>query len=150
MKISKQELRKLILDYLAENKVASLATSKDNIPWAAPVLYAYDSDLNLYFISEPDTRKIQNILSNPKVAVTIAEVRYKERKMVGIGIQLEGEAYQIEKEKGERELAIFRKRYRRVDEYLPNHELFVVRPSKIIFQDDERFGPGGKEELVLE
>jgi len=99
-------------------------------------------------LSEEKTRKIKNILSNPKVAVAINEVRHKVGKT--IGIQLEGEAYLIEKEKRERELGIFKKRFVWAEKYLNTHELFIVKPSNIIYLDDERFGSGGKkEELIL-
>jgi len=147
MKISEDELKKLILGYLEQNRLMTLATSFDNIPWAATVFFAYDQDLNLYFLSEEKTRKIKNIFSNPKVAVAINEIRHKAGKT--IGIQLEGEAYLIDKEKKERGLKIFKKRFSWAEKYLNTHELFVVKPAKIIYLDDDRFGPGGKGELIL-
>jgi len=74
MDLSLEELKQHILDYLSQNKRMSLATSKNNTPWASTVMYAYDDDLNIYFLSEVGTRKVQNLQINPKIAATINEV----------------------------------------------------------------------------
>src|SRR3989344_6652140 len=122
MEISKSELKKHILNYLAKNRRMSLATCADNIPWAATVFFAYDADLNFYFISNPDTRKVKNLLVNPAVSVAINEFRNKAGST--IGIQLEGRAKMLDKEKNKKELDIFRARFDWTNQYLHDHELF--------------------------
>lgn len=141
MKITKEELRKLILAYLEKNRLMTLATSSGNIPWAATVFFAYEQDLNVYFLSEEETRKIQNILKNTKVAATIDRDQPGSGKVRGI--QLEGVAEVCKAP------SVFLARYSWAKDYLATSRIYKITPSKIIYLDDERFGPGGKEELIL-
>ncbi len=125
----------------------TLATCKDDVPWAASVMFAYDDDLNLYFISKPETRKTQNILANPEISATINQFQKTPGKV--LGVQLEGAAQKLDKKKSTEELEIFKKRFNWAEKYLHDHELFKIAPKKIYYLDDERFGPGGREELIL-
>ncbi len=137
------DLRALILKYLAKNCLMTIATSKDDKPWAATVFFAYDNDLNLYFLSAP-TRKTFNILANPQVAAVIDRDQPGRGKVRGI--QLEGQAVKVTNQS---QLAIFSSRYPWASQYLKDHHLFMITPSKIIYLDDEQFGPQGKMELNL-
>lgn len=135
------ELKKLILKYLGKNRLMTIATSFEDSPWAATLFFANDSDLNLYFLSEVNTRKIQNILKNPRVSVTLD----REQPDPGIvkGIQLEGETVESS------DPSIFLARHPWAKNYLKTSKVFKIKPSKIIYLDDEKFGPGGKRELNL-
>jgi len=154
---SREELKNLILDYLAINKRMSLSTCKDNVPWAATVMYAYDNDLNIYFLSKISTRKVQNVLANSKVAATINEVTGGIGKVRGI--QLEGECQMVGRFEGARIYALFLKKYFWLKDYIPSAKqmfskaisdrLFKITPKKIYYLDDERFGPEGREVLDL-
>lgn len=135
------ELKKLILGYLEKNRLMTTATSSDDTPWAATVFFAYDDNLNLYFVSAEDTRKVQNILKNPRVSVTIDREQPGSGKVKGI--QLEGQAQEVS------DLSIFLARHPWAKDYLAHSKVFKIKPSKIIYLDDEKFGPGGKRELVL-
>lgn len=141
------KLKKYILEYLSKNRVLTLATSKDDVPWAAAVMFAYDNDFNIYFISVPDSRKTKNLMTNPIVSVAVNEYIHK----VGytIGLQIEGKAIMLNKERDKRELEIFRKRFDWADDFLHDHELYKIVPEKIYYLDDEKFGQGGREELIL-
>ncbi len=46
-------------------------------------------------------------------------------------------------------LELYRQRYSWADDYLHNHRLYKIKPSKVYYLDDELFGPGGREELEL-
>jgi uncharacterized protein len=53
-------------------RVAVLATSADDVPYAVPVIYGYDgSD---FFVAMRDGRKADNLDRNPAVCLTIADV----------------------------------------------------------------------------
>jgi uncharacterized protein YhbP (UPF0306 family) len=145
MSLSQEELKQQIFNYLSQNKRMSLATAKENVPWAATVMFAYDDDLNLYFISKPETRKTQNLLANPKVSATINQFQMTPGKI--LGVQLEGIAKMIDKKRNSKELEIFKKRFNWAEKHLDNHELFQITPKKIYYLDDGRFGPGGREVL---
>jgi uncharacterized protein YhbP (UPF0306 family) len=145
--VSKQELKKHVSNYLAQNRVMSLATSKGGVPWASTVMFAYDADLNLYFLSKEETRKAQNLQANPQVSVTINQFQKTPGKI--LGIQLEGTAKKLDKTKNVHELELFKKRFDWAKDFLHDHELFQITPKKIYYLDDEKFGPQGREELVL-
>lgn len=147
MGIFKDKLKQYILNYLGENRLMTLATAENNTPWAASVMFAYDTDLNLYFISDPDTRKAQNLLNNPSVSVAINQHQKTPGKI--LGIQLEGTAHMLDKNKSQNELELFKKRFDWADDYLHDHELYKIKPEKIYYLDDELFGPGGREILVV-
>lgn len=125
----------------------TLATSEDNVPWAATVMFSYDSDFNIYFISVPNSRKTKNIKTNPRVSVAVNE--YVHKAGFTLGLQIEGKAIMLNKEKDKKELELFRKRFDWADDFLHDHELYKIVPEKIYYLDDEKFGPGGREELTL-
>ena len=125
----------------------TLATCKDNIPWASTVLFAYDNDLNFYFLTKPSTRKAEYLLSNQKVAAAINE--YVNKIGYIVGIQLEGTAEMIDKSKNTKEWQIFRSRFDWAHDYWHESGLFKITPQKIVYLDDEKFGRTGREELEL-
>ena len=85
--------RQKALTYLQNHNVMTLATTGPEGVWAAAVFYV-NHHFTLYFLSAPTTRHSQNIAARPGVAATIQE-DYKEWPQIK-GIQLEGQAYQIE------------------------------------------------------
>lgn len=68
----KQTLAK-IEAFLAEHHLMTLATSRDDTPWACSLFYAYLPD-TVHFVvaSDPDTRHIRNVSENAAVAGTVA------------------------------------------------------------------------------
>lgn len=150
-------LKSLVYEYIARNKIATLATSYRNQPWAASVFFAYDQDLNLYFMGDIQTRKAKDILQNPKVAVAINEDW--GGKGVIRGLQIEGKARIVAKKEAKEAYFLFARRHPWVKSFIHSEKdlhstsqtnrLFKIMPQKIIYQDDELFGPGGKEELVF-
>jgi len=69
------EIEKEIHDYIKEHrpkyKTCVLATSKDNIPRATPVMYHFEG-LNIWISTEKKKDgKVENIISNPKVSLSI-------------------------------------------------------------------------------
>lgn len=88
------DIEKIIREYITKTVHMSLATVKDNRPWVCEVHFAYDENLNLYFISNPSTRHGQEIAENPNVAGNI--VRQHEKSDLPHGIYFEGSAEIIE------------------------------------------------------
>lgn len=89
-------VEKIIKNYIPQIVHMSLATSKNNVPWACEVHFAYDDELNLYFFSRPETRHCQEIAENPNVAGTIVTQHFKYQKPRGV--YFEGEAHLITEE----------------------------------------------------
>ncbi len=83
-------------EILSECTYMVIGTStKDGNPWAAPVLYVYDKDYSLYFLSAVDAVHSENILKNPNVSIAIFDSHQK----IGVseGIQIEGKAELVDK-----------------------------------------------------
>lgn len=96
--VNRKGLREVVLEYLNKHNTMTLATVRDNVPWAATVFYANDNFI-LYFISNPNSSlHCQNIARNPCVAITIDEdyplkASNDWRKVKGI--QMEGIAQML-------------------------------------------------------
>lgn len=84
------ELVELIKEILRDSRELILATSENNIPWVAVLVFGHDENFNLYWISDKDTKHSLQLETNPKVAATVT----KEPTGNGQdkGLQIEGEA----------------------------------------------------------
>jgi uncharacterized protein YhbP (UPF0306 family) len=153
-----EELKRQILDYMETHNTMTLATCRDDVPWAATVFYASDG-LRLYFFSAPDSRHCQNLAANGRVAVTIQEDYHDWRKIKGI--QLEGRVAAVDSliEKG-KAMAAYARKYPDVMKIFANPasgalyqaflkvRFYCVAPEKVFFIDNEQ-GFGKRRELVV-
>lgn len=57
--------------FLKDNFVMEIATSRDNKPAVAPVIYVTDDELNFYFVTYRQSYKAQNLINNPQCSFTI-------------------------------------------------------------------------------
>jgi len=74
-----------IRKFLSKQKLLTLATSKDDIPYCCVVFYSFDADKNaLYFISNPSSRHSEEIFLNANVAGTITKPELKIIKLQGV------------------------------------------------------------------
>ena len=111
-----ERLKGIVLKYLKEHNTMTIATTKDNIPWAASVFYANDG-FTLYYLSDPGTRHQTNITHQSTVSVTVNE-DYRDHKEVK-GIQMEGRAELVSAdEELARAAAIYVEKYPYVSAYL--------------------------------
>lgn len=74
----------------------SMASAKDNKPNVAMLLYAIDDDLTLYFFTHKNSRKSQNILSNPQVSAYIWKAQELAVQIDGAAEQVTDEAMQAD------------------------------------------------------
>lgn len=79
--MNKDEIEKVIREYLPQIIHMSLATVKGNKPWVCEVHFSYDDDLNLYFVSSSKTRHAQEIVANPNVAGNIVTQHHKDQSV---------------------------------------------------------------------
>ncbi|MEI7579177.1 MAG: pyridoxamine 5'-phosphate oxidase family protein [bacterium] len=87
------DLKKIIKEYLATQKLMSVATYGEH-PWIANVYYIHDAELNLYFLSKKWREHCKDIEINSKVAVAIAD-SHQPIFLPQKGIQLYGMAQQV-------------------------------------------------------
>ena len=86
-----------IIDFLSNNHLLSLATSKENIPHACNCYYVYDQTQQvLIFSSDSKTKHANHFLDNPNVSATISKDNIDYKKIQGI--QLTGFVHSIQKD----------------------------------------------------
>lgn len=66
-----EEIEQATKQFLHENYLMSLATTNDTHPSVAVMVYIIDEDLNIYFVTHADSRKVQNLAENPQVGLAI-------------------------------------------------------------------------------
>lgn len=152
-------LRGLITDYLKEAKLMQIATAKGNRPWVATVWFAYDSELNLYFISRKSRRHSLEMNANPNVAGAIA----KPHETLGVktrGIQFEGKASEVPVLELPKAFRIFTKRFPKTTAYVKSvkdilknitqQRFYKIKPSRIVLFDEVNFPDNPQQELKLQ
>lgn len=146
-----------LLKYLESQSVMSLSTFGDHA-MLCTVYFTVDKDLNLYFISRPQTEHCRNIETNGSVACSIADARQKvtDKK---IGVQIEGVATELPTiEKIGTALMFWSKAnfafegivtVDTIKKRMIESRAYKVTPKKIKFFNEELFGPEGVEVINL-
>ena len=89
---------KLIIDFINEHHLLTLATSKDNLSYCCNLFYVYNEENNsLIFSSDIKTKHATDFIENPNVAASIALETKDVEKIQGV--QLLGKITEL---KGER------------------------------------------------
>lgn len=88
------DLNKLAREIIQKNQYVTIATSDRNgNPWISPVVYTFDKEWNLYFISMTTSKHCQNIEVNNNVAVAIFDSTQLWGE--GVGLQIDAKAEQL-------------------------------------------------------
>lgn len=99
-----------ITDFIKKHHVITIATVKDNQPWCFNAFYAFDEDTQSFIItSHNDTRHIQEVLANPKIAGSVV----LETEIVGKvqGLQFSGEMVLCENDDERQAKKVYIKRF---------------------------------------
>jgi len=145
------ELKNLIESYIKDQKLVQIATLNDNQPWISSVFYLCDSDLNLYWISLPDTRHSQHILNNLNTAATVVALGEAGKDIAAV--QMEGNSVIVNDKKEIEEIIIqYCKLYNRgdkwLDEYLAGenpHKLYKFTPKSYELFDTKNYPDNPKQ-----
>lgn len=149
------DLRNLIEEYLKEANMLQVVTAKDNQPWAATVYFAYDANLNLYWLSKPDRRHSQEIRSNPKVGgvVVLAHVHGDKVR----GLQLEGKAEEMGEVGIDEALKVYSDRFWLPEEKMKailadkdGHRVYKIQPTLFVLFDEKNFPDNPRQEYLLQ
>lgn len=81
------------LRMILDNEFMTLSTCDSSMPWAAPMYYATDQLLNIYFVTSNRSRHAQHIASNPNVAIAIFDSSLRPEEQDGV--QIYGLARQV-------------------------------------------------------
>lgn len=135
-------LKKRALEVLANAHLMSLATQDEAGVWVADVIFIYDDDFTIYWMSEPGTRHSKAIEKNPQVAATITASNKKNEP--NFGIQLEGHAKKIDDARYD--LAVKHRTKRghpapaETDDILDGDSWYSFTPLRIHLIDEANFG----------
>lgn len=146
------DLRTLIEEILRDNREMVLATAHSNAPWAATLVFGHDQDLNLYWVSDQNSRHSQELDKNPQVAAVINKPHEGEGK--DKGLQIEGKAAGLEEEKivgaareyfAKRGTTKLPETLEDVNTLTQGRSWYVLKPDKILIIYEPLFGYGRKE-----
>ena len=137
--------KKLLSEYLSSQKLMSLATSdgKGNL-WSANVFFCHDKDLNIYFMSAPDSLHSQFISVNKRVSFTICDSDQDEVSGK-VGLQASGICEHISGSRDVKELLpIWNEKFPKkpappMETFMANSPLYKVTVKRIKFFNEDAF-----------
>lgn len=83
----------LVREVLRDGFEVNLGTVDADGPWVAPLVYVFDSALNVYWISTADSRHSRAIASDPRVAAVVVACHDTDNERA---LQISGSAARIE------------------------------------------------------
>lgn len=100
------DLLERLYRFLATRSTLTLATiGPDGAPLAAPLFFAADQSLNLYFVSSPDSRHSLALATRLHVAVSVYTETWDWREIQGL--QMEGTARSLARAARDAALAVY-------------------------------------------
>ncbi len=79
---------KRAVEIIKQIRYATLATvTPDGLPWNSPVAHEYDSDLNVYWVSDKEGQHSKNVTNNSRVFIVIYDSTVPEGDGEGVYIQ---------------------------------------------------------------
>ncbi|MBX4181307.1 pyridoxamine 5'-phosphate oxidase family protein [Candidatus Parcubacteria bacterium] len=136
------DVKAKILEVLSKGHLMSLATQDEGGLWVSDVIYIFDEDLNIYWMSDPDVRHSKSVLKNGQAAGSITITNNGEKPE--LGIQFSGIAEKIDGPRFDLAKKHFTKRGKPVPEesedILEGDSWYVLHPKKIDLIDAEHYG----------
>lgn len=149
----------LVRTYLSECKLLHLATSIKDQPWVSNLWFAYDPELNLYFISKKDRRHCTELKKQPKVAGGIVSSKFEGPDQKVRGLSFQGLAEEIHDDDAVTEAyKIYEKRLPQLGKAYPlaqilsidaKPKMYKIVPSLFVLFDEENFPENPRQELKL-
>lgn len=139
-----------LTDLLSLSTLTLATTARDGTAHAAPLYFASDQDLRLYFFSTPDSQHAQHLEGNPEAAAAIYPECWGWQEIRGL--QLRGKALLVEpgaaREAAWRLYAAKFPFVHELESALSRNHLYVFIPEWIRLVDNQR-GFGFKLEWTL-
>lgn len=149
-----RELYSKLKPYMQRAKLATIATSHANKPYAVTVFYCVDENLNFYFLSKASRRHSKEIVKNPHVSMAIAPDSITWGTKV-TGLTVEGTCKPLFGSEASAAFKRYTKRFpiaadlskefkekKHLRKY--SHEMWVVKPKTIKVWDESKYGYEGK------
>ena len=144
-----ETLRDRIGAFLDAHTVLVLATADEGGPWAAPLCYARDAGLRLYFLSDPSTRHCRALLRRAEVAGSVQEEASNWEEFAGL--QFSGTASPLAEPEAGEVFSLYAAKFPFAASLIPHagpHRFFRITPRWLRLISN-RCGLGVKEELHL-
>lgn len=136
------DLRERVKEVLRGTHLMSLATRDAEGLWVADVIFIYDDDLTLYWMSDPAARHSRAILKSEEAAGTITASA--AGKVPNLGIQFAGHAEKIDGPRYDLAVKHYAKRGRpepkEEDDVLEGDSWYKLTFTKLKLIDEENFG----------
>ncbi len=148
------DLASIVRDFLTTAQLMYLGTAHGGRPWVAPVYFAADVDMNIYWLSRVGRRHSVELSNNSHVAGSIAlPVNYGEKVR---GLQFEGEARLLEGQDADSGRNIYSSKFWIVEDRAASvaeggdpRICFQVRPSRFVLYDEVNFPDNPSQEFKL-
>lgn len=88
------DLKASVKEALDRTKIMALSTIGSDGSWTCPVHYHYNDELELFFMSLPDTKHVENIYVDPRVSVAIFTPPGPDGEK--LGLQIKGKATDLD------------------------------------------------------
>ena len=144
-------IKKRIIEVLKGGYLMSLGSEDNGGVWVADVIYVFDDDLNIYWMSKIFRRHSKAIDEvNNKVAGTITITNNGEKN--DLGLQFEGRAEKIRGFRPDLGIKFFKKRGLNMPnnpkDILGEHSWYKLVPNKICLIDQKNF-ERERQDLIL-
>lgn len=137
---NKLKIRALVREVFEKGYLMSLATVDESV-WVADVIYIFDEDLNIYWMSDPEARHSQAILKNNNVAGSIT---ISGQGQDNEGIQFSGIAEKIDGDRYDLVVKHFTKRKKEIpsedEDVLQGDSWYILRPNNLELIYEKLFG----------
>lgn len=147
-------MRWRLADLLSRQHLLALATHGDGGPWACTLAFAFDERFDIVFLSRRDTRHVQEIRDDPRVAAAIHAPGRDRDPSKSRGAQLAGTAAILSGADAREALEVYTDRFKEARgqvtvERLRARKACAVRisPDRIWYRDHEALG--GRVEVPL-
>ncbi|MDE1762144.1 MAG: pyridoxamine 5'-phosphate oxidase family protein [Candidatus Micrarchaeota archaeon] len=156
-KLSFSENQKLALACLDSTVVGTIAThNSPRGPWAATVFFTFDENFGIFFVSQRNTRHMQDILVDNNVAFS-AFTPISKSKGSHIQVQINGLAVPVQESEVEKAYTARERRLTGAGTWLPGIEdifkvyqtgavFMVIRPQEVWYVNSALFG--GDRKLI--
>lgn len=135
------DLRQRVREVLEQGYLMSLGFADGHGLWVADVIYVFDDELNLYWMSGPDARHSRAIGTHPQMAGTITVSGPGEDNF---GIQFAGQATKVDGLRPDLVVKHFTKRHRPIpapgDDVLDSDRWYRLTPDFFELIDERHFG----------
>ena len=134
------DIKQLILEVLEKGYLMSLATVDSGGVWVCDVIYIFDENLNIYWMSKDFRRHSKAIEINQNVAGTITVSANGEDNL---GIQFSGVAARIEEARYDLVEKFYTKKNKptslETEDFLKGHTWYQLKPQKIELINEKLF-----------